>query len=316
MPRSANITDWFSLAALTLLWGSSFALNEIALSALTPAEMVAARVLIGAIVVYGFMRASGISLPSSTRDWIPMAAMALLGNVLPFELVAWGQQFVDSSTAAVIMAATPLFVLTLAHYFVPGARLTALRLLGFVVGLLGVVFVIGPGAFSGIRGNVTLFGAIAILLASLSYSINSIYARRLGASNPVQLAAGMLIAASLLAMPRATISVPEFQFPGAGAAIAVLILGLLSTGFATILYFRIIQGPGPTFLSLVNYLVPAWAVLLGVVFLGESLSAISKLGLALILAGIAVSELRFDALARFRRMYARPELRRTLTEDA
>ncbi len=291
MPRSANAGDWAALLALTILWGTAFAINEVALASFPPALIVAGRVTVAAAVLYVFMRANGVALPRTPRAWRPMLVLAVFGNLLPFQLVASAQQHIQSSMAGVLMAIMPLFVLTLAHFFVPGARLTPSRVAGFVIGFAGVVFVIGPDALSGVADNAALWGALAVLGAALSYAINSIYARRLGAANPIQLSAGMMLAASVLMIPASAHDVPWTMVPSSTSIAALLVLGLFSTGFATVLYFRVIQGPGPTFLSLVNYLVPAWAVLAGALFLDETLALPAYLGLALILCGIAVSEL-------------------------
>ncbi len=291
MPRSANAGDWAALLALTILWGTAFAINEVALASFPPALIVAGRVTVAAAVLYVFMRANGVALPRTPRAWRPMLVLAVFGNLLPFQLVASAQQHIQSSMAGVLMAIMPLFVLTLAHFFVPGARLTPSRVAGFVIGFAGVVFVIGPDALSGVADNAALWGALAVLGAALSYAINSIYARRLGAANPIQLSADMMLAASVLMIPASAHDVPWTMVPSSTSIAALLVLGLFSTGFATVLYFRVIQGPGPTFLSLVNYLVPAWAVLAGAWFLDETLALPAYLGLALILCGIAVSEL-------------------------
>ena len=198
MPRAPHSGDWLSLLALTALWGSSFLLNEIALASFAPSVLVAGRIIIAAALIFAYLRLSGGSLPLPGRAWWPMVVLAIFGSVLPFHLVAWSQQHIDSSLAGVLMAVMPLFVLTLAHFFIPGARLTPYRAVGFVIGFAGVVFIIGPDFARGFDGNVALWGAIAVLGAALSYSISTIYARRLGAGDPVRRSAGMLIVASIL----------------------------------------------------------------------------------------------------------------------
>lgn len=291
MPRPATLIDWLSLLALSVLWGTSFAINEVALRSFSPAMLVAGRVFVSAAVLYLFLRASGVRLPKTVRGWTPMLVMAVFGNLLPYQLVAWAQQHIDSSVAGALMAVTPLFVLTLAHFFLPYARLTPFRIVGFLLGFVGVIFVIGPTSFSTLDGNMVLWGALAVLAAAFSYSINSVYARRLGATDPVQVSAGMLLMTSLLCLPQAVVGMPSLGMPTLSAVAALLALGLLSTGLATIIYFRVVQGPGPTFLSLVSYLVPACAVIVGAVFLDETLDASAYFGLTLILGGIALSEL-------------------------
>ena len=276
---------------LTALWGSAFMFNELALAAFTPAVLVAGRIVIAAALVVGYLRLAGDTLPRPGRSWVPMIVLALFGNVLPFHLVAWGQQHINSSLAGVLMAVMPLFVLTLAHFFVPGARLTPSRGVGFVVGFAGVIVIIGPDFINGFDGNLALLGALAVLGAALSYSVSTIYARRLGQGDPLRRSAGMLIVASLLSLPTAIIDLPSMAVPGVAAMVSLGVLGLLATGFATLLYFRLVQGPGPTFITFVNYLVPAWAVVAGSVVLDETLTSTTYFGLALILGGIAVSEL-------------------------
>ena len=266
-------------------------LNEIALASLTPSVLVAGRLLIAAALICGYLVLTGGSLPAPGRAWWPMFVLAVFGNVLPFHLVAWSQQHIDSSLAGILMAVMPLFVLTLAHFLVPGARMTVSRAAGFVLGFAGVVVIIGPDFARGFDGNLALWGAIGALGAALSYSISTIYARMLGAGDPVRRAASVLIVASAMSLPAAAVNLPEIAATSIGAIAALGILGLLSTGFATLLYFRLVQGPGPTFLSLVNYLVPAWAVIAGALFLDESLSLSVFFGLVLILSGIALSEI-------------------------
>ena len=319
MPRAPHSGDWISLLALTGLWGSAFLLNEIALASLSPSVLVAGRILIAAALIFAYLRLTGDSLPAPGRAWWPMVVLAVFGNVLPFHLVAWSQQHIDSSLAGILMAVMPLFVLTLAHFLVPGARLTLYRAVGFVVGFAGVVVIIGPEFLHGLNGNVAFWGAIAVLGAALSYSISTIYARRLGAGDPVRRSAGMLIVASIMSLPAAAVELPAITTPSIGAAAALAVLGLLSTGFATLLYFRLVQGPGPTFLSLVNYLVPAWAVIAGALFLDESLSLSALVGLMLILSGIAFSEIGPRAMRTMQAMrsrFARSSLPAVAPEDA
>lgn len=301
MPRSPHSGDWLSLLALTGLWGSAFMLNEIALRAFAPSALVAGRICIAALALYAVMRAKGVRLPPLGRAWLPMLVMAVLGNALPFHLIAWAQQYIDSSLAGVLMAVMPLFVLTLAHFFLPGSQLTASRMTGFVVGFIGVMFVISPDVSAGSSDRLAFLAALATLGAALSYALSAIYARTLGATDPLQLSAGMLIVASMISAPGLLFVAPLTASPGPAAAAAVLILGLLATGFATLLYFRLVQGPGPAFLSQVNYLVPAWAVFAGAFVLDEKITAGVFGGLALILAGIAVGELGPGGMRSVRR---------------
>lgn len=193
MPHAPQLSDWLSLFALTVLWGSAFLLNEIVLASLPPSAIVAGRIIIAAVLIYGYLLVTGGTLPGPGRAWWPMVVLAVFGNVLPFHLIAWSQLYIDSSLAGILMAVMPLFVLTLAHFFVPGARLTLARASGFLVGFAGVAIVIGPDFAVGVEGNFAFWGAMAALGAALSYSISAIYARRLGTGDPVRRSAGMLL---------------------------------------------------------------------------------------------------------------------------
>ena len=318
MPRAPHIRDWLSLLALTALWGSAFLFNELALASFSPSVLVSGRILIATVLIYAYLRVTGESLPRPGRAWMPMVVLAVFGNVLPFHLIAWAQLHIESSLAGILMAVMPLFVLTLAHFFIPGARLTAPRLAGFVTGFAGVTVVIGPEFLRGLAGNTALLGTLAALGAALSYSVSTIYARRLGAGDPVRRSAGMLIVASMLAAPAALFDLPATAVPSLASVASLIVLGLLATGVATLLYFRLVQGPGPTFISFVNYLVPAWAVIAGALFLDESLSVSVFLGLALILSGIGLSEFGARAMERLRAIRLRflPSPPKVAREDA
>jgi drug/metabolite transporter (DMT)-like permease len=319
MPRVPTLADWAILFLLTFLWGTAFMFNELALASFSPAVLVTGRVSLAAFCLLILMPLFGIKPPPFGRGWLYLGAMAMLGTVVPFSLTAWAQQYIDSAVAGVLLAAMPLFVLTLAHFFVPGSRLTAARAAGFILGFGGVALLIGPDALRGLSGNTTLLGSLAVLGAALSFAINAILARRVAVSNPLGLASGTMLLASLLSIPTAVNGLALTTLPPTGAALgAILFLGLLSTGLATVMYFRLIQGPGPTFVSLVNYIVPGWAVVAGALVLGEELSLHVVAGLAMILASLAISEFggRAGALLSRLRNNHPAYTRRPAKEDA
>ncbi len=291
MCQAPRLQDWISLLALTGLWGTSFLFNELALRSFTPSTIVAGRLTIAALMLLPLLLASGQSLMKSGRHWLSILIMALLGTILPFHLTAWAQQHLDSAVTGVLMAMMPLFVLSFAHFFIAGEQLTISRIAGFICGFAGVLFIVGLDSISLERDSTVLFSMLAVLGAALSYAISSVYARCIRPANPMAMATGVILIGSLLALPPAAsnFTLPDLPFTGLAVA-AILALGLLCTGLASVLYFRLVQGPGPTFLSLVNYLIPVWAVFAGALILGESLSALVYIGLALILIGIAVSE--------------------------
>ncbi len=297
-PRPPTGADWLRLFGLTACWGTAFLLNELALEAYSPWLIVATRIVLGTIVLFAYLKYAGVDLPRTALEWIPMAVTALFGIIVPFFLTVWAQTHLSSAITAVLMAVMPLMVMSLAHVFVPGERLSAAKLLGFATGFVGVVLVMGPDS-PGDEGRFSLVASLAVLAAALSYSGTSVYARLRSNREPAAMATGMLIVAAAIAVPAALTegrTVTLRVDPVALSAIALL--GVFATGIASVLYFQVVSGPGPTFLSIVNYLVPGWGVVLGVVVLDEQLSGSAFAGLGIILAGIAISEFGHRWLSR------------------
>ena len=291
MPRQPDSRDWMTLFALTIFWGTAFLFNELALRSFPPAVVVALRTSIALTMLLVALRYSGFRLPPPGRGWGAIGMVAALGTIIPFNLVAWAQQHIESSLTAVLMAIMPLYVITLSHYFVPGQRLSGFRVAGFVLGFAGVFLVIGPNLNELGSSNVELWAMLAALAAALSYAAGSVLARRIGEQDPLSLSSGTLLISTVCTGAIALPDLNAVQWPVAlESVVAIAVLGAIATALSTVLFFRLVQGPGPAFLSIVNYLVPAWAVLVGALILNEPLSGTVLGGLALILTGIAISE--------------------------
>lgn len=293
--------EWGLLLALVALWGSSFLLVRVSLDAFTPVAVTAGRLLIGAGVLVLLLVFSGRRPPGGVRTWLFFTAMAIIGNALPFFLIAWGQRDIPSGLTGILMAVMPLVVLVLAHFLVVGERLTPRRLAGFTLGFLGVVVLTGPEARAALVGREASFIAqLAVLGAAVCYGIAAIIARRGPVLKPVVTAAavlsiaGIVVGAVLLARGlREGEAAVAHATIATGPALALLALGALSTGLATVVYFSLVARAGPTFLSLINYLIPVWAVALGAMALGERLPARAFAALALILAGVVLARWQF-----------------------
>jgi drug/metabolite transporter (DMT)-like permease len=291
MTSSHRIRDWTLLAALVAMWGSAFMFIKLGVATVPPATLVASRLVLGAALLYAVMRMRGIALPPPGSRWLPFAVLAIVGNSVPFYLISWGQQFIDSALAGILMAVMPLTTLLLAHFFVAGERLTANRLLGFSVGFAGIVVLMGPAALAGLGINVT--AQAAVLAGALCYAANSIMSRRLIATDFLVASTAVLIVASLMIVPLALlIDRPWALAPSLGSAAAIVWLGVGPTALATLLYFRLIAAAGPTFMSLVNYLSPMVALVVGITMLGEQPGTTAVAGLGMILLGIALSRRR------------------------
>ncbi|MGF1640367.1 MAG: DMT family transporter [Rhodospirillales bacterium] len=288
---------WLLLLALVAMWGSSFMLTKIAVAAMPPSTVVAGRLGIAAVVLSGALVMAGRRLPGWGRHWLFFVAMALIGNCIPFWLISWGQQRIDSGAAGILMAAMPLATVVLAHRFVDGERLNRSRLLGFATGFCGIVVLVGPEALLELGGGGSaLLSELAVLAGALCYAVATIVARRRPHSDALVAAAGVTIAAAVMMAPAAAgAGLPPVAL-SAGAVAAVLVLGVMSTALATVVYFKLVTVAGPSFLSLINYLIPLWAVLVGMVVLGERPEWTALLALAMVLSGIALSEVDGAAL--------------------
>lgn len=289
--------DWMLLLALVAMWGSSFMFNRIAVASLPPLTVVAGRVGVAAIVLIVIVYAMGRRLPLPGRDWWPYVVIALIGNALPFYLITWGQQVVESALAGILMAMMPLATIVLAHFLIAGEHLTRQRAAGFATGFLGIVLLMGPAALAGIGGDVVrIVSQLAVLGGALCYALQSVLTRLIIRGDVLVSAAATLLIAAIVVVPVALwLDRPWTLAPAASSVAAVIWLGFAPTAIATILYFMLIRSAGPSFMSLVNYLSPGVAVMLGLLVMGETPSANAYFGLALILAGIAVTQWRLAA---------------------
>ena len=291
MKRPA-LQDWALLLTLVVLWGSAFAVAAVVLRQYSPGQLVVGRLWIGALVLWLLVLAVRRPWPRRAGLWGWFAAMAVVGNALPFYLISWGQQVVPSGLTGILMAVMPLAVLPLAHVFVPGERMTPLRVAGFLLGFAGIVLLLGPEALAQLGGRgAALLPQLAILAGAVCYAVNLIIARRAPHGDPITTAAGVLLISALLASAGWVLNgAPLPGAPRAGPTVGLVALGLLSTGLATVIYFRVVSRAGPGFLSLINYLIPVYAVVIGALFLGEALPGRAIVALAVILLGVVVSQ--------------------------
>ncbi len=287
--------DWALLISLAAIWGTSFLVIKIALTALPIFTIVTLRVGLAAIALYGGARAMGIRLktPEGVRVKAIIGAflvLALFNNVVPFTLIVWGQTHISVTLASILNATMPLFTVFLAHFLVRGEHLTLRRLLGVVIGFLGVVTVIAPTASEALTGD--FWGQLAMLGAACSYGFSVVMARRFSrfGLHSVHIALGQMLVATLFMVPVALIVDQPWRLdmPGGDVWAAVGVLAFLCSALAYVLYFKLIGSAGATNASLVTLLVPAFAIFMGVTLLGETFELEQALGLGLIATGLLV----------------------------
>lgn len=284
------------LLALTVMWGSAFTLTKIAVDDLSPTLLVSGRLLVGSGLLLAVLALLRRGLPTGRRRWLYFFLIGLLGNALPFFLISWGQQSIDSGQAGILMACMPLFTLLLAHYALPDEPLTVSRLAGFLLGFAGIVVLMGPQSlFAPGQVEHTMVAQLAVLGGALCYAISAILARLQPAGDATATAAATTLIAAGLVLPWLIADAQVGQrimLATPAAWLAVLLLGMFSTAAAAVVYFRLVRRAGPSFVSQLNYLIPLWAVAIGMLFLGERPSMDYLYALLLILGGIFVSHLR------------------------
>jgi drug/metabolite transporter (DMT)-like permease len=273
------------ISALAALWGASYLLIKIGIRGFEPATLMLIRVALASALLLGFLAARG-DLPALRSAPLGAYALGIFNGAIPFTLIAWGEKHVDSGTAAVANAGVPLFVALLAPFVASGERATGVRLLGLLLGFGGVAWLVGLHP-SGDRWF--LAGALAILVATLSYAVGSLYGQHLVArtSGPV-LATAAYLGASLVLLPLGLVQAPR-AWPGWEPVAAVLALTVLGTAVAQLLWFRLLAGYGSARSTLVSYLLPAIALVYGSLFLDEPLNVAKIGGFALILVGVVLA---------------------------
>ena len=294
------LSHWLLLFALVAMWGSGFMMTGIAVRGFSPPTLVAIRLVIAAVLLGAMVLLSGRRFPASRRFWLFGLAIALTGNCVPFWLISFGQQRIDSSLAGILMGIMPLTTMVLAHFFVQGERLNAIKVAGFLLGFVGLVVLIGPTALLQLQGDGSeLWYQLAVLGGAICYAINAIVARHRPPADPLVAAAGMVIVGSVVMLPIGGPAAPaELANVAAGPLAAMLALAVVATGIATVVFLKLVTLAGPSFTSFMNYLIPVWALMMGVVFLGEQPEPRAIGALVLILSGIGLSELGHRRMIR------------------
>ncbi len=281
-PQSLTAEAWLLLLALSLPWGATFLLFRILAHDLPPFTIVLTRTAIAVPVLYAVVRLRGgrMDIP-----WRAFMVMGLLNNVIPFVLFAWAAGHLPSGLAAILNAATPVMtVLVLAGFGME--RLTGLRLTGVGLAFAGVAVLIGPDAW---RASPDLLAELACLLATVSYAFSALWSRRLQGIDPFKAACGQLACSTLILLPLAALFDQPWNLPmpGLNTWIALLVLALVCTALAYVIFFRIIAVAGGGNVMLVTFLIPVTAMAMAAVFLHEPITWAALAGMGLIAAGLA-----------------------------
>jgi drug/metabolite transporter (DMT)-like permease len=296
--------EWALLMVLALLWGGSFFFSKIAVGELPPLTVVLCRVVLAALALNLVVLLSGRRMPADPRLWGAFFIMGVLNIVIPFSLIFWGQTQIASGLAAILNATTPLFTVLVAHVATKDEKLSTSRLFGVFAGMMGVAVMIGPGAFAG--GGGSTLAKTAVLGAALSYALAAIWGRRFRGLPPMIAANGQLSASAIVMTPAGLLTDQSWSlaFPSPRVVLALIALALLSTAAGYIVYFALLARAGATNVLLVTLLIPPSALLLGGLFLAESVEPRDLTGLAFIGAGLAAIDGR---LFRWLRRCVQPQ---------
>jgi drug/metabolite transporter (DMT)-like permease len=294
---SRRLADILTLLVLTALWGSAFAIIKVTVGEIPPMTIATGRVVVASILLVAFLPLMGVKLSAlfktDGRMWRQFFVLGLLGNGIPFSLVGFGQQRIDSSLAAILIGTMPIFTVLLARGFKVERHLSARHFLGVAVGFAGLVVLMGPEALNGLSdvGNlVALVGQLAIVGAALSYAANAVYGRVLTEDMPISLlAAGNMLACTIVMLPVTLLVEQPWTLDPSWAAVGwVVWLGVGSTAFGVWVYLRLLLSAGPTFAALINYMIPGLGIVVGTLWLGELVGLRELAALALILVAMAL----------------------------
>lgn len=266
---------------LAAIWGASYLLIKIGGRDLSAPMISFLRIAFGAAVLVPLAARAG-AMRGFAGLWPIIVVVAVAQVAAPFLLIALGEEEISSSLAGILVASAPIFTALLAIFFDPEERSEGARLLGVLVGLLGLVLLLGLDV-----GNsaAELLGGLAVVLAGFSYAVAGLLAKhRLSSIPSLGIAAVVLGASTLISLPAAVLTLPD-EMPGAGPLLAVAALGVIGTGIAFAMFYELIATVGPARTFLVTYLAPVFAVAYGVLLLDEGFTAVTLVGLVLILAG-------------------------------
>ncbi|MGA9347675.1 MAG: EamA family transporter [Anaerolineae bacterium] len=274
------------LLILGTIWGSSYLFIKIIVAEVPVLTLVVGRLTLATIIMWGILRAQGLSLPCSRRMWGAYAVLGFLGMAVPYSLISWGEQYIPSGLASLLQATTPIFTVILAQFLTNDERVTMGKIIGVVIGFAGVGILMLPDMRQGLRAN--LLGQLAIVGSSLCYAGTAIYARsRLRGQRPLVSATGQLTMGMLFILPVSLLVDRPFDLsPSLPVLASWLGLTILGTVVAYVVYFTLIERTSATFVTMVTYIIPINGLMLGALVLNEQLDVTVLGSLVLILLGV------------------------------
>ena len=289
-----NLFPFILLLLLVVMWGSAFAALKVSLTTIPPLWVMLSRMIIGSLTIATVFLFLQKKLPLTIQFWKWSFLIGFLGFSIPFSAISWGAQYIPSSLVAILMGANPIITLLLSHFFLINSRMSLRMVGGVIVGAIGIILLIG---FGNLQYNASreqfIFGQLAVLSGTFSFALASVIIKNSPQEDLFERSLGSLICGSLIGFLIVYfLSKSPVMLEGISliSIFNVCLLGIFPTGVATIIWFKVIALRGPMFLSLVNYLIPIWALILGVLLLNEKVDFIIGFGLIFITIGLWLIE--------------------------
>lgn len=284
-----RLKNFLLLLFLASLWGPSFLFIKIAVVEIPPITLAAWRIFVAAIVINIYLYARGGAFIKDIQFWKHVTIAGFFAHALPFVLINWGEQFIDSALASILNGLTPIFTIVMANFVIQDDRMDLGKVIGAIFGFIGLVILVLPSLVSGFQANT--MGIFAVGIAAASYGVALVYARlNLKGTKPVYAPASQLLVTSIYLLPFSLavdgpVKVMDLSWAALGS---VLVLAILGTALAFVIYYKLLDSSSASYLSLVTYLIPLYGMVLGVTLLDETLTMSTILGAVLILLGIGV----------------------------
>ena len=282
--REPKIIDYVLLTILALIWSSAFFNIKIATYSYGPVTIAFLRILFGAIPVVGICLVKKIKIEAFSKDWYWFAAIGMVNLVIPFFLIAYGVQRVQSNLAAILMASTPLSATVLAHFFTDNEKINYTKIFGVLVGFSGIVFLFSDNILIN-ENNFTY--ALLILVGSTFYVIGGLLTLKISNKKNENVTASILIWGTLFLIPITAFTEKPWNLnPSIDSTISLVYLGVVATGLAWLLRFKILKNNGLVFQAQVAYLIPIFGIILGYIFLKELITPKVLVAVAAVIIGI------------------------------
>ena len=287
MNPAISSRDYILLLGVGLIWSSSFLFIKLAISTIPPYTLTAARIAVAVVVLAGYLTFKRQGLPTDIKNWTIFAILGLFGTALPFTLISWGEVYIDSGLTAVLMGTMPVATAMLAHLFIADERFNLGTGLGIMIGFGGLIILIGADALHNL--DTAVIAQFAIIIGALSYAVSTTFARRFARLPGPVMSTGATLAGLIWVLPMAILlEQPWTLRPDGMAVISVLILGIVATALATLIFYYLIHRVGATTFSQVNYIIPVFGAAWGILFLNEVPGWRMPTALVLVLSGIFI----------------------------